>query len=169
MPATGLAVGSATQITATVPAGSAGSVDVTVTTAGGTSATGVADGYTYVAAPSVSAISPASGPTAGDTVVTITGTNLIDATAVTFGTTEATFFVNGATQITATAPAGTVGSVDVTVATTGGISATVAGDRFSYVAAAAPTVSAITPTGGTTAGGTAVAITGTNLTGATAR
>jgi DNA-binding beta-propeller fold protein YncE len=166
--ATSFTVNSTTQITATAPAGVAGIVDVTVTTPGGTSATDAADGYTYVAAPSVSAISPTSGPTAGDTIVTITGNNLLDATAVKFGTTEATFFINGATQITATAPAGTVGSVDVTVATSGGISATGAGDRFTYVAAAAPTVSAITPTGGTTAGGTAVTITGTNLTGATA-
>ena len=43
-------VNSATQITATSPAGS-GAVDVTVTTAGGTSATSSADLFTYVQAP----------------------------------------------------------------------------------------------------------------------
>jgi hypothetical protein len=45
--ATGFTVNSATQITATAPAGT-GTVDVRVTTAGGTSATGAADQYTYV-------------------------------------------------------------------------------------------------------------------------
>ena len=57
------------------PAGSAGNVDITVTTAGGTSATSVADQFTYVAAPTVSSISPTTGPGAGGTVVTLTGTN----------------------------------------------------------------------------------------------
>ena len=37
------------QITATPPPGSAGTVDVTVTTPGGTSATSAADQYTYIA------------------------------------------------------------------------------------------------------------------------
>ena len=39
----------ATQITATAPAHAAGTVDVTVTAAGGTSTTGAADQYTYTA------------------------------------------------------------------------------------------------------------------------
>ena len=42
-------VNSATTITALAPAGSAGTIDVTVTTAGGTSATGSADQFTYTA------------------------------------------------------------------------------------------------------------------------
>jgi len=162
-------VNSATRITATVPAGSAGSVDVTVTTLGGVSVTSVADGYTYVAAPSVSAITPASGPAAGDTVVTITGTNLTDATAVQFGTTAATFLINSATQITATTPAGAAGIVDVTVTNSGGISATGAADRFTYIAAGTvTTVSSVSPASGATSGGNLVTITGGNLTGATA-
>ncbi|WP_206764500.1 putative Ig domain-containing protein, partial [Comamonas suwonensis] len=61
-----------------------------------------------------------------------TGTNLSGATAVTFGATAATgYTINSATQITATAPAGT-GTVDVRVTTTGGTSATSAADQFSY-------------------------------------
>jgi hypothetical protein len=52
--ATSYAVNSATQITAVSPAGSAGAVDITVTTAGGTSATSSADQFTYVAAPTAS-------------------------------------------------------------------------------------------------------------------
>ena len=60
-----------------------------------------------IGSPAVTGISPASGPTAGGTSVTITGTNLDAATGVKFGTTAAAnFTVNSATQITATAPAG---------------------------------------------------------------
>ncbi|MEI9984385.1 MAG: IPT/TIG domain-containing protein [Aliidongia sp.] len=47
-----------------------------MTAPGGISATSVAVGYTYAATPRVSAITPASGPAAGGTVVTITGANL---------------------------------------------------------------------------------------------
>ncbi|MBJ2143629.1 IPTL-CTERM sorting domain-containing protein [Delftia acidovorans] len=164
--ATGFTVNSATQITATAPAGSPGTVDVRVTTTGGTSATGAADQFTYVATPTVTSISPTSGPQAGGTTVTLTGTNLGGATAVTFGATAATgFTVNSATQITATAPAGT-GTVDVRITTAGGTSTTSAADQFTYVPA--PTVTSISPTSGPQAGGTTVTLTGTNLSGATA-
>ena len=48
-PATGVSASSDTTATATSPAGAAGAVDVTVTTSKGTSATGPADKFTYVA------------------------------------------------------------------------------------------------------------------------
>ena len=105
---TGVVVNSATQITATSPAGT-GTVDVTVTTPGGTSATSTADQFSYVAAPTVTAVSPTSGPAAGGTSVTITGTNFTGATAVKFGATTATFTVTNATSISATSPAGSCG------------------------------------------------------------
>ncbi len=160
-------INSNTQITATAPAGSAGTVDVTVTTVGGTSATSAADQFTYVPAPTVTSISPTSGPTSGGTTVTITGTNFSGATAVTFGGTAASgFTVNSNTQITATAPAQAAGTIDVRVTTGGGTSATSAADQFTYVSA--PTVTSVSPTAGPTAGGTSVVITGTNLSGATA-
>ncbi len=145
--ATTFTVNSATSITATAPAGTAGTVDITVTTAGGTSAISEADKYIYVAAPTVTSLSPTSGPTAGGTSVTITGTNFAGATAVKFGATSATTFtVNTATSVTATAPAGTAGTVDVTVTTTGGTSATSAGDQYTYQAATSLTISAPTVT-----------------------
>ena len=80
-----------TTITATSPAGTS-TVDVTVTTPGGTSATSPADQFTYTAAvaPTVTGLSPTSGPEAGGTLVTITGTGFTGATAVDFGTTAAT-------------------------------------------------------------------------------
>ena len=160
--ASGVTVVSATKITATAPAVvAAGPVDVTVTTPGGTSATGAADEYTYTNGPSVASISPSSGPSAGGTSVTITGANLANATAVKFGSNTATVNSNTATQIVALAPAGSAGTVDVTVATAGGTSATSPADQYTY--AAPPTVSSISPTSGPTLGGTVVTITGTNL------
>jgi autotransporter-associated beta strand protein len=167
--ATGVMVVSATTITATSPAGT-GVVDVTVTTPAGTSATSAADQFTFTtaAAPTVTGISPNSGPPAGGTSVTITGTNFTGATAVNFGTTAATgVMVVSATTITATSPAGT-GVVDVTVTTPAGTSATSAADQFTFTAVAAPTVTGISPTTGPATGGTPVTITGTNFTGATA-
>jgi hypothetical protein len=158
---TGVTVNSATSITATAPAGSAGTVDVMVTTPGGTSATAPADRYTYTNGPSVAAISPSSGPTAGGTSVTITGANLAGASAVKFGSTVATIVSNTAIQIVATSPAHASGTVDVTVTTAGGTSATSAADDFTY--AGPPTVTGVSPTFGPTAGGTVVTITGTNL------
>ncbi len=82
------------------------------------------------APPSVTNVSPSSGPAAGGTVVTITGTGFTGADAVDFGTASATnMTVNSATQITATSPAGTAGdTVDVTVIEPGGTSATSCAD-----------------------------------------
>ena len=155
----------ATQIVATAPAGVVGTVDITVTAAGGTSSTGPADRYSYAARPAVTAINPTSGPTAGGTSVTITGTSLANATDVKFGANSATITSNTATQIVATAPAGVVGTVDITVTAAGGTSSTGPADRYSY--AARPAVTAINPTSGPTAGGTSVTITGTSLANAT--
>jgi len=163
------AINSATQITANSPAGSAGTVDITVTNPGGTSATSAADQFTYVAAPTVTAVSPTSGATAGGATVTITGTGFSAAAAtgaVKFGAATATYTINSNTQITATSPAGSAGTVDITVTTAGGTSATSAADQFTYVAA--PTVTAVSPTAGPTAGGTTVTITGTGFSAAAA-
>jgi hypothetical protein len=155
---------SVTQITAVAPASTAGTVHVAVTTPAGTSPTGSADQYTYVAAPAVTSVSPNAGPTSGGTSVTITGTNLGNALAVSFGNVGAIIVSNTATTIVATAPAESAGKVDVTVTTVGGTSATGNGDQYTYVPA--PTVMGISPSSGPAAGGTSVTITGTNLSGA---
>ncbi|HEV7524756.1 MAG TPA: IPT/TIG domain-containing protein, partial [Acidimicrobiia bacterium] len=166
-PATTFTVNSSTSITATAPAGTAGTVDITATDSAGTSSTSTADQFTYVGAPTVTSVSPTSGPAAGGTSVTITGTGFTGATAVNFGATAATTFtVNNATTITATSPAHSAGAVDVTVTTPNGTSATSANDQFTFVAA--PTVTSVSPTSGPAAGGTSVTITGTGFTGATA-
>ncbi|MGZ4217191.1 MAG: IPT/TIG domain-containing protein [Solirubrobacteraceae bacterium] len=163
-PATSFTVDSPTQITAIAPPGN-GTVDITVTTPGGTSATSDADQYTYIPAPSVTGIDPASGPTVGGTAVTITGTYLSNASDVEFGNTPATSFnPDGPDQITATAPAGT-GTVDITVTTPSGTSSTSDADQYTYIPA--PSITGVSPASGPEAGGTTVTITGTDLTGTT--
>jgi large repetitive protein len=158
-------VSSDTSIAAVSPAEGAGTVDVTVTSGGGTSATGSADQFTFVAAPSVSGVSPNVGPVSGGTSVTITGANFTGASGVYFGGTYALFTVNSDTSITATSPVGEgPDSVDVTVTTIGGTSATSPADQFTYLAA--PTVTSFTPSSGPV--GTNVSITGSGFTGATA-
>jgi uncharacterized protein (TIGR03437 family) len=69
--------------------------------------------------PTVTAINPATGPAAGGTAVTITGTNFASGATVTFGTVAATSItVVNNTTITCNSPAGT-GTVAVTVSVSG--------------------------------------------------
>ncbi|HEX4220636.1 MAG TPA: IPT/TIG domain-containing protein, partial [Acidimicrobiales bacterium] len=75
-------------------------------------------------APTVTSVSPATGPAAGGTAVTITGTGFTGATAVKFGSNAGTAVtVVSDTEITVTSPAGAVGAVPVTVTTPAGTSA----------------------------------------------
>ncbi len=158
-PASSFSVTSATRITATAPPG-AGTVQIVVTTTGGTS-NGL--GFTYTTAtPVVTSLAPPQGPTAGGNTVTLTGSALSGASAVRFGAVGAAFTVVSATQITATAPAGT-GTVFVNVTTPGGISA---GLVYTYLGT--PVLTSVTPSQGSTAGGNTVTLTGSGLTGATA-
>ena len=111
-----------------------GSYQTTVSIAdvGGSTAVVLGTATVDPPAPTVTQVSPSAGPTAGGTAVTITGTNLTGATAVSFGSTPATSFtVTSSTQISATAPAG-AGIVDVTVTTAVGTSTTSAADRYAY-------------------------------------
>ena len=150
-----------TQITVTkVPAGT-GTLDVTVQTAGGTSTTSAGSKYTYVAAPTITSLSPSVGAEAGGIGVVITGTGFTNVSAVTFGSSNATSFtVNSSTQITANFPAG-LGSTYVKVTTPGGTSSENASSAFTYTSATS--VTAISPSTGATGGGTVVEISGTNF------
>jgi hypothetical protein len=168
-PATFVTVIRATQINATTPAHAVpGAVDVVVTTPAGT-ATGTKL-YTYVAsAPTVTGISPANGPIAGGTAVTIAGTNFTGATSITIGGIAPTAVtVVSATSITATTPAHAAGAVSVVVTTPAGTGTGT--NLFTYTASVSvlPTVTAVSPNTGPPAGGTSVTITGTNFTSATA-
>jgi large repetitive protein len=166
-PARSFTVNSPTSITAVSPAASAGTVDVTVTNAGGTSASSASDQFTFVGVPSVSSLSPRTGSIGGGTEVTITGANLAAATQVTFGGTAAGFWVNSDTSITAISPAAEAAdNVSVRVTSIGGRSATSSSTRFTYTITT-PTVTGVDPNTGPADGGTWVTISGTDLSGAT--
>jgi alpha-tubulin suppressor-like RCC1 family protein len=154
--ATSVTVNSSSSITAVAPAGT-GTVDVTVTSPAGTSATSASDRFTYLQRPTLSKLSPKTGPASGGTVVTLTGTELTGATEVHFGevaTTQVT--VNSPTSITVLAPANVSGTLNVTVTTRGGTSATTSKARFKYT----PAIESITPANGPLAGGGTVTIEG---------
>jgi IPT/TIG domain len=156
---------SATRLQVTAPPGS-GTVPVTVVTTQGTSAASAAAHFTYTAAaaPAVSGLSPNSGPAAGGTIVTITGTRLANATAVKFGHTDGMNLKPiSATQLQITAPPGS-GTVAVTVVTPQGRSPANSTTQFQYILPrTARTVTQVTPDSGAATGGTVVTITGTGL------
>ncbi|SOY42639.1 putative Ig domain-containing protein [Cupriavidus taiwanensis] len=96
--------------------------------------------------------------------MTVTGTNFVGVTAVRFGGTAASFVVNGATSLTATAPARPAGTVDITVTTAGGTSATSAADQFTFVSGP-PVANSVSATVAYGSAGNAITL---NLTGAAA-
>jgi CTP:molybdopterin cytidylyltransferase MocA len=133
--ATNVVVVSGTQMTATTGAHAAGVVTVVVTNPTAESGS-LANGYTYVAAPTVTGVSPSTGPTAGGTGVTITGTNFVSGATVTLGGTAATnVVVVSGTQMTATTGAHAAGAVNVVVTNPDGQSGSLA-SGYTYVVAA---------------------------------
>ena len=156
-----------TSLTFVTPPHAAGDVPVTVTTAVGTTA---ALTFTYDPAPPVqptaTGISPDSGPTAGGTPVTITGTGFITGSTVSIdggpAITPTSIATNGR-SLTFTTPAHGAGAVEVTVTTAGGETDPL---DFTFVAPPvhAPTATSLDPNHGPSTGGTPVEITGTNFT-----
>ncbi len=130
VPATEFEVRSETEILAVAPPGT-GAVDVTVSGPEGTSRHSPADQFSYEGS-TVTGLSPANGPSAGGTRVTIAGSKLTEASAVHFGANAASE-VEGrsATEVVALAPPGS-GRVDVTVTTPEGTSAANPSDEYSY-------------------------------------
>jgi hypothetical protein len=156
---------SATTLTALTPAqGFAVATPVAVTVRNPDGQAGTAAGaFTYLAPPVLSAVSPAVGPTAGGTVVTLTGANFDPTAAVRFG--AATLSGAAVTRVDATtlrvaAPPAPKGLVDVAVVNADGQSSTIAG-AFRYLAP--PALASIAPAQGTTLGGTAVRLDGADL------
>lgn len=178
-------------ITATTPAGSAGSpMDVVVTNPQHQSAT-LKAAFTYAdppAPPSVSAISPTTGSMNGGTPIVISGSGFRYGAVVSFagppppvgnGTRATTVAVtNDAVVcgsgvplpcIIATTPAHAIGATDVVVTNmdfgTGvidsGSGSSTLTQGYSFVVA--PSISNVTPSSGTVSGGTTVTIQGTNF------
>jgi uncharacterized repeat protein (TIGR03803 family) len=106
-------------------------------------------------------ITPQSGPTAGGTTVTITGTNFTNVTGVNFGTVAAaSFAVNSVTQITAISPAEPAKVVDVTVITPSGPTTISPEDQFTFIAPTIGTQTINFPApAGTAYAGTSVTLT----------
>ncbi|MFD3488149.1 IPT/TIG domain-containing protein [Streptomyces sp. NPDC058665] len=117
------------QLTVTSPALSfvncTETVDVVITTAGGTSCAECGCcRFTYFNAPTVTSITPDSG--SGCTTITLTGTCLLNVSEVTFSGTPAAFTSISSTVLTATVPSGLApGTYAVVVVTPGGSTAPV--------------------------------------------
>lgn len=118
--------------------------------------------------PTVSNVVPEHGPAGGNTIVTITGTNLFGATGVTFGGVPAPTIINRtSSRLQVVSPAGTTGTaVDIQVTTAVGTSSASSLDVFSYVST--PAVQSLRPAIGSTLGHNLVAISGSDFTGVTA-
>jgi hypothetical protein len=106
---------SPTSITAVTPAAGSGAVDVTVSTPAGTSAIAASDRFSFL--PTVSGLSPSSGPTVGATSVKLTGAGFAlgtTATTIKFGTAKASAVsCPSSTECMVVAPRHVAGSVDV--------------------------------------------------------
>lgn len=158
--ATGITVVSATQITATTPAGVVGAAVVRVTNTDGQAGT-LGGAFTYLGPPPmVASVSPVSGTSLGDTLITITGTDLVSGATVSVGGVAATNVTwVSSVQLTAKTPARTAGAATIVVtnpdAQTGSLPA-----GYAYTAATPPTVTGLSPATGSTGGGTVLTITG---------
>ena len=133
--ATSVAFASSAQLTATSPKGNAGTVDVVVTNPDAQTGT-LANGFTYTSsgpAPTISGVSPNTGPTTGGTLVLITGTNFQTGATVIFGSTAATVTFVSSTQLKATTPPEPAGAVGVVVRNLDGQSSAPSSQAFTFV------------------------------------
>lgn len=158
---------SASKLYITSPRHASGVVHVQVVTTHGASVGRVADHFTYISPPTVTALRPASGPLAGGTRVTVTGTNFRKVTAVRFGSTAGRYVqVVSWTKLYVTAPARVAGLINLQVFTSYGTSVSHTVANFRYVSP--PVVHAVAPSEGPVDGGTLITVTGTGFAGATA-
>ena len=140
--ATNVVVVSSTKITAkTGGAAKPGTWNLFVTTSQGTSAANSGDMFIYAAPPTVSKVSPNSGPKTGGTPITITGTGFVPGATVVIGQGNGTtgaiaatkVTVDSSTKITATTGGGAKpGTWNLFVTTPGGTSAANSGGKFTY-------------------------------------
>ena len=85
--------------------------------------------------PVVTHVAPAKGVPAGGTTVKITGSGFTEASAVHFGPNAATSVtVTSSRSVTAVSPAGSLGTVDITVTSPSGTSPVPPADHFTYKA-----------------------------------
>jgi len=158
-PATSVVFVNSTTLTATVPAGTAGPVNVTEKNTDGL-ATTLKNGFTYTPT-LVTSVSPNLGPLGGGNIVTIQGQGFTPSgTTVNFGATPGTSVnVISANSLTVHAPAHPGGTVSVMVSNAAGSGVLPNAYQFSGL----PIVTGISPASGPMAGGTTVTISGFNL------
>jgi hypothetical protein len=169
VPAASFVITSPTSIIAVSPSQVAGTVYVTVTTGGGTSASSSSNQFTFTAgsAPTVTSLATTGGSTGGGTAVTISGSGFLSATAVNFGSVAATFTILSDGLISAVSPSQGAGTANVTVTSPSGTSSTSSADQFLYTAASAPSISSVSANSGPTTGGSWITVLGSYFSGAT--
>lgn len=166
-PATSFTVVSDTKITAVAPAHAGGPVEVSVTTAGGSSDASAPSSYTYnPSPPEVTSVTPASGLRLGGEQVEIRGASFLATTKVVFGSyPAATFEVVSDSLIRATTPSHPYGTVAVQVTNGNGTSAdTGPVDRYSFLDPQ-PILKSVSPDIGATRGGSEVTLSGSWFSG----
>lgn len=115
-------------------------------------------------APTLTSINPISGPAAGGTEITLTGSNFVTGAMVTIDTIRVNSTFDNARNLRVVTPPHAPGTVDITVTNPDGQVARLR-NSFTYEAAQlpAPSISNISPNMGSTSGGTMVTIMGTNF------
>eukprot|EP00698_Gefionella_okellyi_P015557 TRINITY_DN4392_c0_g3_i2.p1 TRINITY_DN4392_c0_g3~~TRINITY_DN4392_c0_g3_i2.p1 ORF type:complete len:4249 (-),score=1037.24 TRINITY_DN4392_c0_g3_i2:134-12388(-) len=153
---------STTSVVVQMPPDAASDLEDIIVTSTSFGSTTAANAYRYASSIDYT-FTPNSGPTLGQTTVTLVGPAMSIGTAndiasAKFGGVTATIVSQSATMVTLTTPAfNTAGAVSVVLTATSGIVTTIVG-RFSYVGAA---IDGISPTVGAERGGTTVTITST--------
>jgi surface protein len=155
----GISIADSTTLTCMLPSHTLGAVAVTVTNPD-SQTTSAANFFTYKAAPTFTNLVPSTGPIAGGTLVTITGTDFVAGATVTFGGIQCLVpIVTSSTNITCTTPSFPAGPVDVTVKNPDNQTST--SRSFNYLPM--PVISSISPNTGPMNGGTNIIITGTGF------
>jgi hypothetical protein len=168
---TGLAVVNDSRLTIISPPNPAGTVAVSIiSVARVISSRDPSTMYMYegVARPRVSGISPSSGPVAGGTVVTITGSGFNGTEYVQFGGKYARDLkIVDDSHLSVITPAFFPGFVPVAIKNAAGIGISQEPATMYLYEFPLPELTSISPSSGSTAGGTVVTVTGSGFSGAT--
>ncbi|MFT9116351.1 MAG: IPT/TIG domain-containing protein [Sporolactobacillus sp.] len=159
---------SSSQIVVTAPSNDAGMSDIKLS-ATNFDSNDLTNAYEYMAAPSISSVSPTSSYSSGGDTITIIGANFASDPKVSIGDEPASnVTLIDSSTITATIPADTaVGAVDVVVTNRDGQMATLR-NGFSYLQSA-PVITSVSPSQGSISGGNTVTLSGSGFTSIQAR
>ena len=162
-PALGLVVLADDTLTAITPPGAFGAAPVHVITQLGTGL--LKKGFFYTAAPTVTSVAPASGPTAGGNAAIIRGTGLSKDVDLQIGSGKASIVeIKGTTEVHVLMPPGAAGKADVTATSSSGSGTLPGGYVYTDDSGQASTqILSIAPPSGPLAGGNSVAIIATGL------